>query len=83
MYIVAIAWIYVVFMMSLTEHSVVAGVMTFLLYCVFPLGIVLYLLSTPKRRRRQAAESQYTAIDAAQQSLQTESQATSDTEKNV
>ena len=53
MYIVAIAWIYVVFMMSITEHSVVAGVMTFLLYGLFPLSIILYLLGTPQRRRRR------------------------------
>jgi len=41
MYIVAIAWLYVVFMMSITERTAVAGVMTFLLYGVFPLTIVL------------------------------------------
>lgn len=50
--IVAIAWIYVVLMMSITEHSVVAGIMTFLLYCVLPLAIILYLMATPQRRRR-------------------------------
>lgn len=53
MLIVAIAWIYVVLMMSLTEHSVVAGIMTFLLYCVLPLTIILYLMGTPQRKRRQ------------------------------
>ena len=57
MYIVAIAWIYVVFMMSITEESVVAAVMTFLLYGVLPLAINLYLMGTPKRNReRQQAE---------------------------
>jgi len=53
MYIVAIAWIYVVLMMSITEYSVIAGIMTFLLYCVFPLTIVLYLMRTPQRKREQ------------------------------
>ncbi|AMO94881.1 putative transmembrane protein [Collimonas fungivorans] len=58
MYIVAIAWIYVVFMMAITEVTPVAGVMTFLLYGVFPLTIVLYLMGTPKRKRnRQRAEN--------------------------
>ncbi|AMP04679.1 hypothetical protein [Collimonas pratensis] len=58
MYIVAIAWIYVVFMMAITEANAVAGVMTFLLYGVFPLTIVLYLMGTPKRKRnRQRAEN--------------------------
>lgn len=54
MYIVAIAWIYVVFMMSITEHSLVAGVMTFLLYGLLPLAIILYVMGTGQRRRRRA-----------------------------
>jgi len=56
MYIVAIAWIYVVFMMSITERSVVAGIMTFLLYGVLPLSIILYLMGVPKRKRARAAQ---------------------------
>ena len=57
MYIVAIAWTYVVLMMSITEESVVAGVMTFLLYGMLPLTIILYLMRTPQRKRdRQRAE---------------------------
>ncbi|QRX85144.1 hypothetical protein [Glaciimonas sp. PAMC28666] len=71
MYIVAIAWIYVVFMMSITELTAVAGVMTFLLYGVIPLSIVLYLMGTPKRKRnRQRADQQkrmLAAKDAVQQ----------------
>jgi bacteriorhodopsin len=54
MYIVAIAWIYVVFMMSITERSVIAGIMTFLLYGVLPLAIILYLMGSPERKRRRA-----------------------------
>ena len=65
MYIVAIAWIYVVFMMSITEQTAVAGVMTFLLYGVIPLSIVLYLMGTPKRKRnRQRAEQQRRMLQA-------------------
>ena len=55
--IVAIAWIYVVLMMSITEHSVVAGIMTFLLYCVLPLTIILYVMATPQRRRRRQEQA--------------------------
>jgi bacteriorhodopsin len=65
MYIVAIAWIYVVFMMSITEQSVIAGIMTFLLYGILPLAVILYLMGTPerKRRRRQAEKMRHeTAI---------------------
>jgi hypothetical protein len=53
MVIVAIAWLYVVFMMSITEQSAVAGVATFLLYGIIPLTIVLYLMGTPQRKRNQ------------------------------
>jgi hypothetical protein len=38
MLIVAVAWIYVVGLMALTEPTVVAGIMTFLFYCVVPLA---------------------------------------------
>lgn len=65
MYIVAIAWLYVVFMMSITEQSAVAGVVTFFLYGVFPLTIVLYLMGTPQRKRnRQNREK--AALEARQ-----------------
>ncbi len=58
LYLVGIAWVYVVLLMSMTEQSVVAGVMTFLLYCVVPLSIILYVMATPQRRRkRQEKES--------------------------
>lgn len=55
MWIVAIAWIYVVGLMAVTETSIVAGVMTFLGYCVVPVSILYYL--TGGRRRRQAREA--------------------------
>jgi hypothetical protein len=54
MYIVAIAWIYVVLMMSITETSAVAGIMTFMLYGVAPLTIILYLTGGKQRRRKRA-----------------------------
>ncbi|MBV8666988.1 MAG: hypothetical protein JO269_10950 [Burkholderiaceae bacterium] len=56
MYIVAIGWMYVVLMMSISEATPVAGVMTFLLYGAFPVAIILYLLNTPKRRQQREAE---------------------------
>ncbi len=54
MYIVAIAWIYVVLMMSITERTAVAGVMTFLLYGILPLLIILYLMDAPRRKKERA-----------------------------
>ena len=53
MLIVAVAWIYVVLLMALTEPTVVAGIMTFLLYCVVPLGILFYLTGGKRRKRRR------------------------------
>lgn len=53
MWIVAIAWIYVVGLMALTEPSVVAGIMTFLGYCVLPLSILYYLTGSKRRRARR------------------------------
>jgi len=62
MYIVAIAWIYVVLLMSFTEASITAGAATFLFYGLAPLAILLYLMGTPQRRRnrrrREALERQ-------------------------
>lgn len=56
MYIVALAWIYVILMMAITENSVTAGVMTFLFYGVLPIMIILYLMGTPQRRRNRQRE---------------------------
>ena len=58
MYIVAIAWLYVVLMMSLTETSFVAGVATFLFYGLLPLALFLWLVGTPQRRRNRRSADQ-------------------------
>jgi hypothetical protein len=55
MLIVAIAWIYVVGLMALTESSVVAGIMTFFFYCVLPLAILIYITGSMGRGRKRAA----------------------------
>jgi hypothetical protein len=52
MYIVAIAWLYVTFMMALAEKNFVAGVMTFTFYGVMPLALLLWLTGGPRRRKR-------------------------------
>ena len=63
MYLVVIAWIYVVLLMSLAEAfssqgSVLGAIVTFVLYGVLPLSIVVYILGTPARKRAlKAAES--------------------------
>lgn len=65
MWIVAIAWIYVVGLMALTEPNVVAGVMTFLGYCVLPLSILYYLAGSGRRKRKAAATGGAASTGAA------------------
>ena len=55
MWIVAIGWSYVVILMAATETSIVAGIMTFLIYCMIPLSILFYLTGSGRRRARRAA----------------------------
>jgi mannose/fructose/N-acetylgalactosamine-specific phosphotransferase system component IID len=60
MYIVAIAWAFVVVLMTLVEAtspqgSVLGALFTLLLYGVIPLSVVLYILGTPARRRAGCA----------------------------
>lgn len=59
MYLIAIAWIYVVLMVALVEAlspqgTVVGAVFTVLLWGLLPLAIVLYIVGTPGRRRARA-----------------------------
>ena len=58
MHIAAVGWIYVVLMMSVVEESFVAGIMTFFVYGVLPVTIILYIGGTGKRRQRRALEDQ-------------------------
>lgn len=53
MYIIAIAWIYVVVLMAATESNVTAAVATFLFYGLLPLALLLWLFGGPSRRRRR------------------------------
>ena len=71
MYLVAIGWIYVVFMMSITETSVVAGVATFVFYGLVPVAIILYLGGTRRRRlkRQMEEELKRTALNSSQETL--------------
>ncbi len=71
MYLVAIAWIYVVLMMAVAEATnsngtVLGAFFTFLLYGVLPLSLVIYLMRTPDRRKaRKAQEALEDAARAA------------------
>ena len=69
MYLVAIAWIYVVVLMALAEGfsdggSWLGASITLVLYGVLPLGICLYVMATPARRaaRRRAEAASAVAV---------------------
>jgi len=57
MWIVAIAWMYVVVLMAATEPTVVGGIMTFVFYCALPLSILFYLTGAKRRRARRDRRS--------------------------
>jgi hypothetical protein len=63
LYLVALAWMYVVLMVALAEAfapqgTVLGAVFTLLGWGVVPLSLVLYILATPSRRAaRKARES--------------------------
>lgn len=71
MHLTAIAWIYVVLMMSAVElaspqGTVLGALSTLLLYGLLPLGLVLYIMGTPARRRlRQAREAAAAGTEAS------------------
>lgn len=56
MYLVVIGWLYVTLMMALaeamsTQGSVLGAVITFVLYGLLPMALVVYLMGTPLRRK--------------------------------
>ena len=67
MYLIVIAWIYVVLMMSVAEAThptgtLLGALITFVLYGVGPLALVVYLMRAPARRKAIKARE---AVEAA------------------
>lgn len=72
MYLVVIAWVYVALMMAIAEAThaqgtVLGAVITFVLYGVLPVALVVYLMSTPARKRA-LRERERQELDAARAS---------------
>jgi membrane protein implicated in regulation of membrane protease activity len=66
MHIVAVAWIFVVVLMASaeavsTQGSLLGALITLLLYGALPLGIVLYVMGAPARRRARRASERLSA----------------------
>ncbi|MBF5007426.1 hypothetical protein [Diaphorobacter caeni] len=64
MILVVIAWLYVTLMMAVAEAtasngSLLGAIITFVLYGLLPVSIIVYVFSTPVRKRmRQIREEQ-------------------------
>lgn len=61
MYIVVIAWMYVVLMMSVAEATSATGtalgaIVTFIFYGLLPIALVVYLMRSPARNRANKAK---------------------------
>jgi mannose/fructose/N-acetylgalactosamine-specific phosphotransferase system component IID len=86
MYLIPIGWLYVVVMMSVAEAtssngSVLGALVTFVLYGVLPIALLLYFMGTPGRKRairareaeeaalREQAENTEKTVVAAEQLL--------------
>lgn len=71
--LIAIGWLYVAVMMAVAEAtspvgSVLGAIITFLLYGVGPVALLLYILGTPARKklRKQREAEELAAWQAAQ-----------------
>lgn len=75
MYLVVIAWLYVVVLMAVAEAanpngSLLGAAITLLLYGLLPLSIVVYILGTPGRRRKIHAREMRERAAAAEAAAQ-------------
>lgn len=73
MYLIVIAWFYVTLLMALAEASapqgsILGAIITFVLYGLLPMAILIYILGTPARKRKIKAqrEAEQRAFDATQ-----------------
>ncbi|WP_372659353.1 hypothetical protein [Hydrogenophaga sp.] len=74
MYLVVIGWLYVVLMMSVAEATnttgtVLGAIVTFFLYGLFPVALVVYLMRSPQRRKAIRAREAAEVAKVAQQAM--------------
>lgn len=81
MYLVVIAWLYVTLMMAIAEAtnaegSILGAIVTFVVYGLAPMALVVYLMATPARKRKiKAREADELAAWQAQQAQQAAAEA--------
>jgi hypothetical protein len=52
-YIVVIAWLYVILMIAIVQKTLVAGVATFLFFGLAPCALLVWLIGKPRRPARR------------------------------
>lgn len=80
MYLIVIAWIYVVLMMSIAEASnsngsILGALITFFLYGAVPISLVVYLMGAPARSKaikKREAEARAAHMAGDQQDIEPE-----------
>jgi hypothetical protein len=78
MYLIVIAWLYVTLLMALAEAfssqgSVLGAIITFVLYGLLPMALVVYLMGTPLRRKAIRKSEQLAREEFVATKLQTDS----------
>jgi hypothetical protein len=54
MYIIAIGWLYVTALVAANEATIVAGILSFIIYGLMPCALLLWLGGSKVRRQRRA-----------------------------
>ncbi|MCE2782843.1 hypothetical protein [Limnohabitans sp.] len=78
MYLIVIGWLYVTLLMALAEAfssqgSVLGAIITFVLYGLLPMALVVYLMGTPLRRKAIRKSEQLAREEFVAAKLQTDS----------
>ncbi|MDY0014076.1 MAG: hypothetical protein RBS40_14445 [Rhodocyclaceae bacterium] len=55
MYVIAIAWLYVALMASISDTTIVGGILTFFFYGIAPLALFMWLFGAGARKRARQA----------------------------
>ena len=69
MYLIVIAWFYVTLLMALaealsTQGSILGAIITFVLYGLLPISLVIYLFGTPLRHKARKKSEQIAQASA-------------------
>jgi len=85
MYLIPIAWLYVTFMMAVAEATnsngtVLGALLTFVLYGLLPIGLLLYFMGTPARKRARLAQEAREDLAADQARTDTQTQGQTETQ---